>query len=146
MTAPGIHLVHQEQMEGFKHKIPVQLVKQAPESDNINLSVLYKKLFALQKQKVFQEGEIERLKLNMANNSHCFGFHRFTPDAHAFILANFSATGIAIEFQHPSTEPFAIETMNVLSTSADKKNSVVHYAENVIRVHLLPHEGLVITC
>ncbi|MBZ4219199.1 MAG: alpha-amylase [Chlorobium sp.] len=146
MTAPGMHLVHQEQMEGFKHKIPVQLVKQAPESDNINLSVLYKKLFALQKQKVFQEGEIERLKLNMANNSHCFGFHRFTPDAHAFILANFSATGIAIEFQHPSTEPFAIETMNVLSTSADKKNSVVHYAENVIRVHLLPHEGLVITC
>ena len=108
--------------------------------------MLYKKLFVLQKQKVFQEGQIERLELNAANNSQCFGFHRCTDDEHAFVLANFSATGIAIEFRHPSIEHIAIDRLDVLSTSAGKKISDVHCAENVTRVHLLPHEGLVITC
>jgi glycosidase len=146
MTAPGMHLVHQDQMNGFRKKIPVQLVKQASEPDNIDLSVLYKKLFALQKKKVFQEGQIERLELNAAHNSLCFGFHRFTADEHAFVLANFSATGIAIEFHRPSIEHIAIDRLEVLSTSAGKKISDVHCAENVTRLHLLPHEGLVITC
>ncbi len=146
LAAPGMHLVHQDQMDGFRLKIPVQLLRQAPEPDNIDLSVLYKKLFVLQKQKVFQEGQIERLELNAANNSQCFGFHRFTDDEHAFVLANFSATGIAIEFRHPSIEHIAIDRLDVLSTSAGKKISDVHCAENVTRVHLLPHEGLVITC
>ncbi len=88
LTAPGMHLVHQDQMEGFRQKIPVQLLRQAPEPDDIDLTLLYKKLFALQKNKVFQEGEIEPLELNSASNSLCFGFHRFTADEHAFVLAN----------------------------------------------------------
>ncbi|NTV05032.1 MAG: alpha-amylase [Chlorobiaceae bacterium] len=146
LTSPGMHLVHQDQMEGFRQKIPVQLVRQAPEACNIDLSRLYKELFSLQKKKVFQEGQIERLELNAANNSHCFGFQRFTAEEHAFVLANFSATGIAIEFQHPSLDHISIERLNVLSTASEKKTSDVHCAENVTRVNLSPHEGMVITC
>jgi glycosidase len=146
LTAPGMHLVHQDQMDGFRQKIPVQLVRQAPEPEDMDLSVLYKKLFALQKQKVFQEGQIERLEMNAANKSNCLGFHRFTADEHAFVLANFSATGIAIEFEHPSIDHIAIERLTIQSTLADKKTSDVHCAENVTRVNLSPHEGIVITC
>lgn len=146
LTAPGMHLVHQDQMDGFRQKIPVQLIRQAPEPDNIDLSVLYQKLFTLQKKKVFQEGEVEQLEMHSANKSNCLGFHRFTANEHAFVLANFSATGIAIEFEHPSIDHIAIERLTLQSTLADKKISDIHCAENVTRVNLSPHEGIVITC
>jgi hypothetical protein len=145
LTAPGMHLVHQDQMEGFRKKIPVQLIRQAPEPSNNDLAVLYKKLFILQKNRAFQEGNIERLDLNVSNNSHCFGFHRFTKKEHAFVLANFSPTGIAIEFRHPSLKHIAIDKLNILSTDADKNRDDVHLEGPIIRVPLSPHEGVVIT-
>jgi glycosidase len=146
LTAPGMHLVHQDQMEGFRHKIPVQLIRQAPEHANVELSALYKKLFSLQKKNVFQEGQIERLEMNAAHSSHCFGFHRFTADEHAFVLANFSATGIAVEFRDSSLYQITVEMLEILSTLAEKLTSEVQCTENTIRVHLSPHEGVVITC
>ncbi len=146
LTAPGMHLIHQDQMDGFHWKIPVQLVKQAPEPCDKELAVLYKKLFALQKQPLFQSGHIEWLNLNAANNSHCFGFHRFTHEQHGFILANFSATGIGIEFRHPALEGIAIERISVLSSSTESKIGDIRTSEKGLQVLLAPHEGVVITC
>ncbi len=145
LTAPGMHLVHQDQMEGFRQKIPVQLIRQAPEPENSELADFYKKLFILQKKKVFQEGNIERLELNAANNSKCFGFHRFTSEEHAFVLANFSVTGIVLEFWHPFLEHVMIDTLNLLSTDTETKTDQIQYGTKVIRVLLSPHEGIVIT-
>jgi len=144
-ASPGMHLLHQDQMEGFRQKIPVQLVRQAPETEDRTLAALYKKLFVLQKKEIFQEGAIERLDLNVANHSHCLGFHRFTSGEHAFILANFSATGIALEFRHPAIEGITIDMLHILSTTTENKSSGIHGAEHSIRVHLSPHEGVVIT-
>ncbi|NTW70133.1 MAG: alpha-amylase [Chlorobiaceae bacterium] len=144
-SSPGMHLLHQDQMEGFRQKIPVQLVRQAPEPENKSLATLYKKLFALQKTPLFQEGEIERLDLNVANYSHCLGFHRFTSKEHAFILANFNATGIALDFRHPAIDGVTIDMLNILSTTTEHKSSGIHGSDHSIRVHLSPHEGVVIT-
>ena len=145
LTSPGMHLVHQDQMDGFRHKIPVQLIRQAPEASNNDLAALYKQLFVLQKKKVFQEGNIERLDLNATNNSHCFGFHRFTTEEHAFVLANFSPTGIAIEFRHPSLEHIDNNKLNIITTDADKNTKDFQYENKMIRMSLSPHEGVVIT-
>ncbi|MCX6178127.1 MAG: alpha-amylase family glycosyl hydrolase [Chlorobiales bacterium] len=145
LATPGMHLIHQDQMDGFRQKIPVQLISQAPEPCDKELAALYKKLFILQKKQVFQEGQIERLYLNAAHDTHCFGFHRFTTDEHAFVLANFSATGIAIEFQHPSLENVAPEKLNILSTYTENKKSDVHHKNQMIQISLSPHEGVAIT-
>jgi glycosidase len=145
LTTPGMHLVHEHQMEGFRKKIPVQLVKQDPEPEDNELSELYKKLFVLQKKKIFQEGVIKWLNLNAANNTHCFGFHRFTSDEDAFVLANFSGTGIAIEFRHPVLLNITIESLEVLSTATDDKASDIYVTDKALNVRLSPHEGVVIT-
>ncbi len=145
LTAPGMHLIHQDQMDGYRHKIPVQLIRQAPEPSNSDLAALYKKLFVLQKNSAFQDGKIERLDLNASSNSRCLGFHRFSAEEDAFVLANFSPTGIAIEFGHPSLEHIDIDLLNILSTDADKNRTDVHYEGMMIRVRLSPHEGVVIT-
>ena len=145
LTAPGMHLIHQDQMEGFRQKIPVQLIRQAPEPSNSRLAALFKKLFVLQKNRAFQEGNIERLDLNVSSNSHCLGFHRFTKKEHAFVLANFSPTGIALEFRHPSLEHIDIEKLDIISTNTNKKSDNVHYEDQMIRVSLSPHEGVAIT-
>jgi len=145
LTTPGMHLIHQDQIDGFQQKIPVQLIRQASEPTDSELVAFYKKIFVLQKKKVFQEGNIEQLELNAAYNSHCFGFHRFTDDEHAFILANFSPTGISIEFRHPALVTVSIDTQDVLSTDSENKKDNIHYEDQTIRVCLAPHEGLVIT-
>ncbi len=145
LGTPGMHLIHQDQMDGFRQKIPVQLLTQAPEPSDKELAELYRKLFILQKNEVFQEGKIERLDLNAAYHSHCFGFHRFTSEKHAFVLANFSATGIAIEFQHPSLAQVTSGQLNILSTNTENKTDDLLYTDQVIQVNLAPHEGVVIT-
>jgi glycosidase len=146
LTAPGMHLVHQDQMEGFRKKIPVQLVRQSPEPSDKGLAELYKKLFVLQKKQLFQEGHIERLDLNAAIHSHCFGFHRFTAEDHAFVLANFSVTGIEVEFRHPAIEGITVESLHILSTASKNKTSDIHCAGKAIQIRLAPHEGVVIIC
>jgi len=146
LTVPGMHLVHQDQMEGFRQQIPVQLLKQAPETVDSELVTLYNALFSLQKKEVFQEGRIEWLDLNVANNSHCFGFHRFTAKENAVVLANFSPTGIVIEFGHPWTEHIQVKKINVFSTTGKNRTSEVECTEKMMKMHLFPHEGVVITC
>ena len=146
LTVPGMHLIHQDQMEGFRQQIPVQLLKQAAEPVNSELAMLYKTLFFLQQKDVFQEGGIEWLDLNVANNSHCFGFHRFTAKENAVVLANFSPTGIVIEFRHPWTAHIPIKKINVFSTTAKNRTSDVECTEKTMKMHLFPHEGVVITC
>ena len=145
LTTPGMHLIYQDQMEGFQQKVPVQLVRQAPETNDNELAELYKKLFVLQKTELFQEGKIEQLDLNVATSTLCFGFHRFTENEHAFVLANFCTTGICIEFQHPSLEHFSIETLNILTTDGENERKNVQYEDQTIRLCLHPHEGVVIT-
>jgi glycosidase len=144
LTAPGMHLVHQDQISGFHKKIPVQLVRQSPEINDTDLEELYKKLFILQKKPLFQEGQIDWLDLNTACSSHCFGFRRSYGDEHAFVLANFSATGIAIEFRHPSLEKTDISTLNIMSSEDVDKSDDIVYEPPFLHVHLAPHEAVVI--
>lgn len=146
LTVPGMHLIHQYQMEGFRKQIPVQLLKQTSEPVNSELTTLYKELFTLQKKEVFQEGRLEWLDLNVANNSHCFGFHRFTVKENALVLANFSPTGIGIEFSHPWCEHIRVKKFNVLSTTGKNRKNDIECGEKMIKLSLYPHEGITITC
>jgi len=146
LTSPGMHLVHQDQMEGYKKKIPVQLLRQAEEKENPKLRALYRDLFALQKRAIFQEGRIEWLHLNASSSSYCFGYHRFTENEHAFVIANFSVTGIEIAFSHPVLLNLAYEEISLLSTAEGDKKSGPHLAADTLHIMLAPHEGVVITC
>lgn len=146
MTVPGMHLIHEDQMDGFHKQIPVQLLRQALEPPNTDLNELYQKLFTLQKREIFQEGRIEWLDLNIASNSHCLGFHRFTAKENAYILANFASTGIALEFQHPSLSHIESKKLHVLSTSVPNKKNDLIFTGKSFRVNLDPHEAIAITC
>ncbi|HCD36267.1 alpha-amylase [Chlorobium phaeovibrioides] len=145
LTAPGMHLVHQDQMEGYRHKIPVQLIRQAPEHEDRELMELYRKLFQLQKEEVFQEGEVEWISFEGPSHTQCFGFHRFTRDRHAMILANFSSTGIATQFTHPALSGISEESMNILSTSTGNRGNTTHLEEDSLKTRLAPHEAIVVT-
>ena len=126
-------------------KIPVQLARQAEEHEESGLRELYIKLFSLGKNKLFQEGRIEKLELNAANNPLCFGFHRFTEKNHAFILANFGATGIEIELHHPLTGHISQESLNLLSTEGINKTCAILGNDRTLRLRLSAHEGVVMT-
>ncbi len=146
LGAPGMHLVHQDQMEGFRLKIPVQLVRQAPEPHDEELKRLYRQLFALQKKKVFQEGRVKWLELTpLAHHSHCVSFLRFTPHEHAFVLANVSNAAITVSFHHPSLQGITTENLKLLSSSGANKTGDILCNDETLQVHLSAHEGVVIT-
>jgi len=145
LTAPGMHLVHQDQMEGYRHKIPVQLIRQAPEHEDRELMELYRKLFRLQSEEVFQEGEVEWINFEGASHTHCFGLHRFTRDRHAMTLVNFSSTGIATQFHHPALSGISEEKLNILSTSPGNRGNTTHLEGDLLKTRLAPHEAIVVT-
>lgn len=146
LTAPGMHLVYQDQMEGFRLKLPVQLVSQSPETVDHELVTLYKKLFSLQKKSLFQEGEVGLLKLNSGGNPECFGFRRYTETEQAFVLANFSETGAIMEFRHQLPEPLSLNQLQVFSTIGKRASEEITGELSLLRIHLAPHEGVVISC
>jgi glycosidase len=144
LSSPGMHLVYEGQMEGFKKKVPVQLNRQSKEAAHKAVQYLHFNLFALNRKTVFQEGKIEWLDLNPASNCLCFGFRRFTETESAFVLANFSATGIETEFTHSVLDGISGETISVFST----QNLVRHHEHEIhdatLRIRLAPHEGIII--
>ncbi len=145
LTSPGMQLIHQGQMEGFRKKIPVQLISPATEPRDLKLTEFYKLLFLLQKSTLFQEGRIEWLNLNTSYASLCLGFRRFTTEANAFILANFSNMSINLSFGHAVLENITIEDLKILSTEFINKTCDITCAEMMIKMILSPHEAVVIT-
>ncbi|ABL64728.1 alpha amylase, catalytic region [Chlorobium phaeobacteroides DSM 266] len=146
LTAPGMHLIHENQMDGYKKKIPVQLNRQEPEAGDAELHLLYRRLFQLQKKAVFREGNIEWLHLNIIRAAHCFGYHRYRNEEHAFILANFSATGISIAFSHPFLLNKNNNNLTILCTSCRDKTPEILLDGETMHIRLAPHEGVVVTC
>lgn len=145
LCAPGMHLVHQDQMSGFRKKIPVQLLKQSPEMSDTDLEEMYRKLFQLQKKPLFQEGHIAWLDLNTACTSHCFGFQRFLGDERAFVLANFCATGISIKFRNNTADRNDRGSLKVICSEDIDKSGDISFDAPFIQIRLSPHEAVVIS-
>jgi len=106
---------------------------------------LYRKLFRLQSEEVFQEGEVEWINFEGASHTHCFGLHRFTRDRHAMTLVNFSSTGIATQFHHPALSGISEEKLNILSTSPGNRGNTTHLEGDLLKTRLAPHEAIVVT-
>ncbi|ARM30526.1 alpha-amylase family glycosyl hydrolase [Prosthecochloris sp. HL-130-GSB] len=143
LTVPGMHLIHQGQLEGFRLELPVQLLRQASEPFNSELPVIYQKLFELSRREVFRKGDLEHLDLS----SHALGFRRHYRQKSSFVLANFSSTGIELSFRNHHMHCDGSGLLRVFSTHHDDKVLDVD-AEDAHRVtlKLSPHEGVVIEC
>ncbi len=146
MTVPGMHLVHQGQLEGYRLQLPVQLLRQASEPFNSELPEIYQQLFVLSNREVFRKGDIEHLHINAHETSNCIGFRRFYHQKSAFVLANFSSTGIDISFSHDQIVCHGSTAVRVFSTHHQQKHVEIVSEGSFIRVKLSPHEGLVLEC
>jgi len=145
LTSPGMNLIHQGQMLGLKKKIPVQLLRHSREPSHKALLHLYLKLFAIRSEEVFQAGNTEWLELNSNGQSLCFGYCRSIPGVHAFILVNFSATGIDTRFNHPALTGLIASSVKAFSTRFPEHphEHVLH--DSTISIRLGPHEGVILT-
>ncbi len=144
LTVPGLHLVHQGQLTGLKKKIPVQLLRHAKEPTHKSLLHLYLMLFAFRSEAILQEGRLEWLELNADGESLCFGYARSLEERHAFVLANFSATGIEARFSHPSLAAFTEELCSTFTTRFPEPPHELKVADATLNIRLAPHEGVLI--
>ncbi len=144
LTSPGLHLVHQGQLTGLKKKVPVQLLRHSKELSHKALLNLYLMLFTFRSQPVFQEGRTEWLELNANGESRCFGYCRSIPGSSAFVLANFSATGISVRFSHPAIEGLASESLSIFTTAFPEQPHEHRIDGNSLCIRLAPHEGVLI--
>ncbi|AAM71586.1 MAG TPA: alpha-amylase [Chlorobaculum sp.] len=144
LTSPGMNLIHQGQMLGLKKKIPVQLIRHSKEPSDKALLHLYLKLFEFRREAVIQEGHTEWLELNTNGQSLCFGYCRTIPDVYAFILANFSATGIDTQFSHPALAGLGDSAITALSTRFPEHPHELHLHDSTLSIRLAPHEGVLL--
>ena len=81
LTLPGMHLVHEGQMEGFHTRLPVQLARRRPEAANPELVSFYNQLMNALSLPPFHEGDWRLLECKDAwagNDSHSnFVAHRW---------------------------------------------------------------------
>ena len=144
VTSPGMHLIHQGQMEGFRQQLPVQLLRQADESSSDELYDFYRKLFKLTNTAIFTKGKIEMLNLNVHDTSGCIGYRRYDNGESAFVIANFSSTGVEIDVDHKQLETLDKKEHSIFST---KQNLVAASQRKTgIVIKLSQHEGVVINC
>ncbi len=144
LTSPGMNLIHQGQLLGLKKKIPVQLIRHSREPSHKALLHLYLKLFAFRCEAVFQEGHTEWLELNTNGQSLCFGYCRTIPGVHAFVLANFSATGIDMQFSHPALAGLNDQAITAFSTRFPEHPHERHLNDSTLSIRLAPHEGVLL--
>ncbi len=144
LTSPGMHLVHQGQMGGFRLQLPVQLLRNSDEEPDSNLSALYQDLFRLTGTELFTEGKIEILELDIPETSGCIAYRRFLDDESAFIVANFNSTGVEIGIDHAELEKLEDNGYSLFSTK--QGNTEMHHHDKGIRIRLSQHEGVIIHC
>jgi hypothetical protein len=144
LTSPGMNLIHQGQLLGLKKKIPVQLIRHSREPSHKALLHLYLKLFSFHSDKVFLEGRTEWLELNTNGQSLCFGYCRTVPGVHAFILANFSATGIDTRFSHPALVGLEESAITAFSTRFPEHPHERQFSDSSLSIRLAPHEGVLL--
>ena len=144
LTSPGMNLIHQGQMLGLKKKIPVQLIRHSREPSHKALLHLYLKLFAFRGETVFEEGHTEWLELNSNGQSLCFGYCRTIPGVHAFVLANFSATGIDTHFSHPALAGLSDQAVTAFSTRFPEHPHERQLEDSSLSIRLAPHEGVLL--
>lgn len=144
MTVPGMHLIHQGQLEGYRLDLPVQLLRQPSEPFNSELPAFYQKLFRLSNREVFRRGHIEPLDLHFNGLAHCLGYRRYTDDAWAFVIVNFSSTGVELEFAHECLAGVEPDRTEVFSTRSEQKPVGLHVGDGCVKLKLTPHEAVVV--
>ena len=144
LTSPGMHLIHEGQMEGFRLRLPVQMLRKKNERPNSELLTFYRKLFSLTGSELFTNGKIEILKLNIHDSSGCIAYRRHLKGKSAFIIANFSSTGVEVGLDHKQLEDFDGRGYSIFSTKQGVVESCRH--KTGISIRLSPHEGIIIHC
>jgi hypothetical protein len=144
LTSPGMNLIHQGQMLGLKKKIPVQLIRHSREPSHKTLQQLYIRLFGFRAEEVFQQGGIEWLDLHPDAHSLCFGYCRRIPELTAFVLVNFSATGIDMSFSHPALEDKGKLEVTAFSTRYPEPAHEREVSDSTLHIRLAPHEGVLL--
>jgi glycosidase len=88
LTLPGLHMVHDGQMEGFKTRLPVQLARRPHEEANPDLVSFYERLMKALSLDVFHKGDWRSLECTDRN----FVAHRWVDGADVVLVAaNLSA-------------------------------------------------------
>jgi hypothetical protein len=62
LTLPGMRLVHQGQMEGYRRKLPVQLGRRSVEPPQPGMEPFYRRLLSALRHSVFHEGQWQLLQ------------------------------------------------------------------------------------
>jgi hypothetical protein len=144
LTSPGMHLIHQGELLGLKKKIPVQLIRHSKEHSHKALLHLYLRLFRFRAERVFQEGQSEWLELHPDGQPLCFGYCRAIPQMAAFVLVNFSATGIDTSFSHPALADKGKLEVSAFSTRFPEPAHEREVSDATLHIRLAPHEGVLL--
>lgn len=144
LTAPGMHLVHEGQIEGARIKQAIRLLRRQPEPADQCVQGFYERVLRIMRQTPISRGTFNLLELQGDDNSQVIGFERRNGVKSRLLitLANFSDRPIELSFK---TDGFDLaesyEHIEIISTEKFSSPQFDLWPGG-ITIRLRAHEGL----
>ncbi len=95
LTLPGAHLIHEDQMNGYKIKLPIQLGRKINEEKNRNLLRFYQNLLKAAPGRAFSEGNWELCNIVQIDNDdissrNLIAYQWWLEENFRLVIVNFS--------------------------------------------------------
>jgi hypothetical protein len=138
-TLPGMRFLHQGQTEGLRIKIPVQLNRMPPESENQKTRRYYKRLLEISSQKVFKSGN---WRLELCHDQKLLSWTWRLNKTIRLVIINYSdqtaETNIALPVDYPLNS-------DIIFTDELTGNSTLHRKQHLqeigLYVKLAPYQA-----
>lgn len=144
LTAPGMHLVHEGQLEGAKIKQPIRLLRRQQEPVDLCVQTFYERVLRIMRQTPISRGTFHLLDLEGSHTSQVIGFERRNGVKSRLLttIANFGEHPAEISFKTDGfdmTESY--EHIEIVSTEKFSSPQFDLWPGG-ITVRLRAHEGL----
>ena len=141
LSAPGLRILHEGQIEGRRKELPVYVVHKPDEDTDLETQTFYRRLFSLLNDEAIAAGDCH--VLNTSSDS-VIGIERRNGDSHMVCLVNLGEANAEIAF---STEAFArihdYQEVRIVTTEHDRSPQFDLWPGG-ITVRLRGHEGLLL--
>jgi glycosidase len=139
---PGLHIVHDGQIEGRRKKMPVYLLRRPEEPPDQEMEAFYDRLFSVMNEPAIASGQSRVLELS---STSVIGVERHSPDTRSLLcLVNLGAADAEVAL---STELFAhirdYDDLRIVSTELQRPPQL-DLCPGGVTVRLRGHEGVVL--
>jgi glycosidase len=138
---PGLRLVHEGQMDGFKRRVPVQLIRRPVDKTDKDTAAYYRRLLPMLGAPAFCSGDFRLLEVRGPGAGAVVVYERREGPSRALVLVNLSAKEVSFEVPTDFFNGRQFDKLQVLGTGT-REHLDMGFLPGNVSFGLKPREGL----